>query len=74
MGAAVVQARNTTEAFLSCGIPDLEAHDGVGGAVENAFGDEGRADRGGGSGWVKGIFDVAIYEGCFPDAWNGNIY
>ena len=67
MRAAVVQTRDTAESFLARCIPDLETHDCVGGGVEDAFGDEGRADGGSGGCWVEGVADVAVDEGGFAD-------
>lgn len=71
MGAAVVEARDGAEALLAGGVPDLQADGGVGGGVEDALGDEGRADSGGGGGGVEGVADVALDEGGFADAWDG---
>jgi hypothetical protein len=62
MGTTVIQARNTPKPFLTGSIPYLKAYDGVGGAVEDAFGDEGRADGGGGGGRFKGVFNVTVDE------------
>lgn len=70
VGAAVVETRDGAEALLAGGVPDLEADRGVRGCVENALGDEGRADGGGGGGGVEGVADVALDEGGFADAWN----
>lgn len=68
MRAPVIQSRNRAEPLLPSRIPDLEADDCVGGGVEDAFGDEGRADGGGGSGGVEGVADVALDEGGFSHA------
>lgn len=69
MRAAVVQPRDGAEPLLAGCIPDLEADDGVGGGVEDAFCDEGGADGGGCSGGVEGVADVALDEGGFPHTW-----
>lgn len=68
MRAAIVESRDAAEAFLAGGVPDLEADDGVGGAVEDALGDERGADGGGGRGGVEGVLDVAMDERCFADS------
>lgn len=68
MRAAVVQAGYTPEAFLACCVPDLQTDDGVGGAVEDALGDEGGAERGGCGCGGEGVLDVAVDEGGFSYA------
>lgn len=68
MCAAVIEARDTAEPLLAGGVPDLQAHDGVGCAVEDALGDEGCADGGGGGGGVEGVPDIALDEGGLADS------
>lgn len=68
MCAAVVQARDAAEALLAGGVPDLEAHGGVRGGVEDAFCEEGGADGGVGSGGGEGVVDVAMDEGGLANA------
>ena len=46
----------------------METHESVGGAVEDALGDEGRADGGGCCRGGDSVFDVAVDEGGFADA------
>ena len=55
---------------MSRSVPDLEPDNGVGGAVEDAFGDKGRAYGRGSGGRLKGIFDITVNEGGFPDTCN----
>jgi len=65
--AAVVEPRDRLEAFLACGVPDLQTDCGVAVWVVDALGEEGGADgrldgdRGGG-------VEEAGYEACFADA------
>jgi len=69
VGAAVVEAGDAAEALLAGRVPYLQADDGVGGRVEDAFGDEGRADGGRDVCGVEGVLDVALHEGGLSDAW-----
>lgn len=44
MRTAIVESRYTTESFLTCCIPDLEADGCIGRGIEDAFCHEGCAD------------------------------
>lgn len=68
MRAAVIEARNRAEPFLSCCIPDLQADCCVGGGVEDAFRDEGCAYGGCGRCGCEGVAHVAVDEGGFSDS------
>lgn len=49
-------------------IPNLQANDGVGIAVDDAFGHEACANGGSDLGRVEGALAVAHHEACFADA------
>jgi hypothetical protein len=68
VGATVIETGNRAEAFLAGGVPDLQADDGIGGGIEDAFCDEGCADGGGCCGGGESVADVAVNEGGFADS------
>lgn len=69
IGAAVVETRDAAETFLAGCVPDLKSNDGIGGAVEDAFGHKGGAHSRGCSGGVEVVLDIAIDKRGFADAW-----
>lgn len=73
VGAAVVQAGNATETFLARGIPDLETNDGIRCSIDDALGNKGRADCGGGRGGIKIMIYIAVDEGSLANACEGGL-